>query len=163
MQESSSKESEYQPFCHVSSVSLLACVCVSHSEVPNSLRPHGLYTGVGDHSLLQGIFPIHGLNPSLLDCGQILYHLSHQGSLVLSKCLFFFWPHRKAHAILVPQTRIEPVPRAGEAGSLNHWTAREVPPFYHFRGAVSEPGELQPKRPSSVTLHPWNMVFRAAK
>ena len=83
MQESSSEESEYQPFCHVSSVSLLACVCVSHSEVSNSLRPHGLCTGVGSHSFLQGIFPTHGLNPSLLHCGQILYHLSHQGSLLL--------------------------------------------------------------------------------
>ena len=64
--------------------------------------------------------------------------------------------------ILVPQVRIEPVPPTGEAGSLNHWTAREVPSFYHFRGAVSEPGLLQPKNPSSVTLHRWNMIFRAA-
>ena len=30
--------------------------------------------------LLQGIFPTQGLNPGLLHCGQILYHLSHQGS-----------------------------------------------------------------------------------
>ena len=32
------------------------------------------------NSLLQGIFPIQGLNPGLLQCRQILYHLSHQGS-----------------------------------------------------------------------------------
>ena len=31
-------------------------------------------------SLLQGIFPTQGLNPGLPHCGQILYHLSHQGS-----------------------------------------------------------------------------------
>ena len=30
--------------------------------------------------LLQGIFQTQGLNPGLLHCGQILYHLSHQGS-----------------------------------------------------------------------------------
>ena len=30
--------------------------------------------------LLQGIFLIQGLNPNLLCCKQILYHLSHQGS-----------------------------------------------------------------------------------
>ena len=37
-------------------------------------------TGVGCHALLQGIFPIQGLNPGIL-CGRwILYHLSHQGS-----------------------------------------------------------------------------------
>ena len=32
------------------------------------------------HSILQGIFPTQGLNPALLHCRQILYHLSHQGS-----------------------------------------------------------------------------------
>ena len=35
---------------------------------------------VGSVSLLQGIFPTQGLNPGLLLCRQILYHLSHQGS-----------------------------------------------------------------------------------
>ena len=35
---------------------------------------------MGSHSLLQGIFPIQGLNPGLLHCRQILHHLSHQGS-----------------------------------------------------------------------------------
>ena len=34
--------------------------------------------GVGSLSLLQGIFPIQGLNPGLLHCRQILYQLSHQ-------------------------------------------------------------------------------------
>ena len=38
----------------------------------------GKNSGVGSHSLLQGIFPTWGLNPSLLHCKQILYHLSHQ-------------------------------------------------------------------------------------
>ena len=32
------------------------------------------------HSLLQGIFPTQGLNPGLLHCWLILYHLSHHGS-----------------------------------------------------------------------------------
>ena len=36
---------------------------------------------MGCHASLQGIFPIQGLNPHLLHCRQILYHLSHQGSL----------------------------------------------------------------------------------
>ena len=40
----------------------------------------GKDTRVGSHSLLQGIFPTQGLNPGLLHCGQILHHLSHQGS-----------------------------------------------------------------------------------
>ena len=33
---------------------------------------------VGCHSPLQGIFPTEGLNPGLLHCRWILYHLSHQ-------------------------------------------------------------------------------------
>ena len=36
--------------------------------------------GVGCHFLLQGIFPTRGLNPGLLHCREILYHLTHQGT-----------------------------------------------------------------------------------
>ena len=39
--------------------------------------------GVGSHSLLQGIFLNQGSNPGPPHCRQILYHLSHQGSLIL--------------------------------------------------------------------------------
>ena len=42
-------------------------------------------TGVGCHSLLQGIFPTQGSNLGLLHCRQILYHLSHQGSPVIAE------------------------------------------------------------------------------
>ena len=37
-------------------------------------------TGAGRHFLLQGIFPIQGLNAGLLHCWWILYCLSHKGS-----------------------------------------------------------------------------------
>ena len=37
-------------------------------------------TGVGSHSLLQDIFPTQGLNLGFPHCGQIPYHLNHQGS-----------------------------------------------------------------------------------
>ena len=59
------------------------------SVVSDSLRPRCLYspwkspgqtTGVGNCSLLQGIFTTQGSNPGLLHCRQILYQLSHQGS-----------------------------------------------------------------------------------
>ena len=39
----------------------------------------GKNTGVGCHSLLQGIFPTQGSNPGLPHCRWILYRLSHQG------------------------------------------------------------------------------------
>ena len=55
----------------------------------DSLWPHVLYspchspgqnTGVGSHSLLQGIFPTQVSNPGLLHCRQIVHQQSHQGS-----------------------------------------------------------------------------------
>ena len=59
---------------------------VSNPAMSDSLQPHGLYTrllcpwnspgkntGVGCHSLLQGIFPTQGLNLGLLHCRQFLY------------------------------------------------------------------------------------------
>jgi len=64
----------------------------------------GKNTGVGCHSLLQGIFPTQGLNPSLLHCRQISYPMSHQGrpvsklSVLYSHCndykkVLFSRPH----------------------------------------------------------------------
>jgi len=41
----------------------------------------GKNTGVACHALLQGIFPIQGLNPGLPHCRQIRYHLSYLGPL----------------------------------------------------------------------------------
>ena len=61
----------------------------SRSVLSNSLQLHGLYsprnspgqnTGVGNLSLLQGIFPTQGSNPGLPHCRQILYQLSHKGN-----------------------------------------------------------------------------------
>ena len=61
----------------------------SHSVVSHFLQSHGLYslwnspgqnTGVGSHSILQGIFPTHGSNPGLPHCRHIFYQLSHKGS-----------------------------------------------------------------------------------
>ena len=68
------------------------------------LQPHGLWptrllclgdspgqnTGVGCHSLLQGIFLTQGLKMGLPHCGQILYHLSHQRKLSFFKPLEFW-------------------------------------------------------------------------
>ena len=56
------------------------------------LQPHGPYspwnslgqnTGVGNLSLLQGIFPTQESNWGLLHCRQILYQLSYQEILAL--------------------------------------------------------------------------------
>ena len=74
------------PLCHPGSPHI---ICETRSVVSDSLRPHGLYspwnspgqnTGVGSHSLLQGIFKTQGLNPGPLHCRWILYQLSRKGS-----------------------------------------------------------------------------------
>ena len=71
---------------------------LSRSVVSDSLHPHGLWSarllcpwdfpgknaGVGCHALLQGIFPIQGLNPSLLSSAtwEALLEVSKGGSLI---------------------------------------------------------------------------------
>ena len=50
----------------------------------------GKNTGVGSHSLPQGIFPNQGSNPGLPHCRQILYHLSHRESQNSCNFLGFF-------------------------------------------------------------------------
>ena len=83
----------------------------------DSLRPHqlqparllcpwnsqGKNTGVGCHSLLQGIFPTQGSNPGLPHCRWILYHLSHQGSPRDSLWSYFLLlsPWKTEHFLLV--------------------------------------------------------------
>ena len=78
-----------------SCVRVCVCVCVCYSlnhiwlfAIPRTVAHQGPLwnspgkkTGVGSHSLLQGIFPIQGSNLGLLHCRQILYCLNHQGSL----------------------------------------------------------------------------------
>ena len=68
---------------------LISSESESRSVMSDSLLSHRLYspwnspgqnTGVGSLSLLLGIFPIQGSNPSLPHCRQILYQLSHQGN-----------------------------------------------------------------------------------
>ena len=56
--------------------SCLTLLCPYGLQPPRLLCPWdspGRNTGVGGHSLLQGIFLTHGLNPSLLRCRYILY------------------------------------------------------------------------------------------
>ena len=83
----------------LSVVAKIVYVCVSCSLVSDSLQCHGLLPTrllcpwdspgknpeVGCHSLPQESFPTRGLNSGLLHSRQILYHLSHEGSPLVSK------------------------------------------------------------------------------
>ena len=51
-------------------------------------------TGMGFHSLLQGIFLTQGLNPDLQHCRQILQCLSHQ-----LKCIYRVWSLAQEHLL----------------------------------------------------------------
>ena len=83
------------------------CVCVSPSFISDSVWPHGLQasrllcpwdfflgknTGVGSHSLLQGIFPTQDLNPGLLHCRQIWATREPSG---IHLCMCSFLPGHK--------------------------------------------------------------------
>ena len=63
----------------LSSSSSSSCVLLFVTPGTDPWNSPGKNTGVGIHSLLQGIFPTQGLNLGLLHCGQILYCLSHKG------------------------------------------------------------------------------------
>ena len=58
----------------------LATPCTVALQAPCPWNSPGRDTRVVCHSLLHRVFPTQGLNPGILCCGQILYHLSHQGS-----------------------------------------------------------------------------------
>ena len=83
----------YFPICsHYGNPFYLFCtivsclVCVSRTRLLCPWDSPGKNTGVGCHSLLQGILLTQGSNPGFLHYRQIRYYLSHQGSpLVILK------------------------------------------------------------------------------
>ena len=80
----------------------------------------GLNTGVGSLSLLQGIFPIQGLNPGLQPCRWILYKLRHQGGTRIHEWKIYPFSSRSSQPR--NETRI-----SGIAGRfVTSWTTREV-------------------------------------
>ena len=81
----------------------------------------GQNTRVGSLSLLQGIFPTQGSNPSL-HCMWIPYQLSHKESDMTER---LDWT--ATCGILVPWPGIKPKTPIVEAQSLNPWTTREAP------------------------------------
>ena len=56
---------------------LCSPMTIAHQPLYVPWDSPGKNTGVGSHSLLQGIFLTQGANPGLLHCRLSLYHLSH--------------------------------------------------------------------------------------
>ena len=58
-------------------------------DLYNPWNSPGQNTGVGSHSVLQGILPTQGSNTALLHCRPILYQLSHQGNPRILECVAY--------------------------------------------------------------------------
>ena len=89
----------------------------------NPWNSPGQNTRVGSLSLLQGIFPAQGQKPSLPPCSQILYQLSHKGSLRILEWVAY--PFSSGSSWPWNHTRVSCI--AG--GFFTNWAIRE-PHFY---------------------------------
>ena len=86
-----SKSSTFQYYCLCVLLCLVTKSCLTLCNPMDCSLPGssvhgyspGMNNGVGCHAFLQGIFPTQGLNPGLLHCRQILYHLSQKNCLLL--------------------------------------------------------------------------------
>ena len=97
-------------------------------QAPLSMRFPGKNTGVGSHSLLQGILPTQGSNVGLLHYRQILYHLSHQGSKA-GRCL----PHQYSLLYSIPASHLSKFQNPAQVSSpqekreQSHGERRDAP------------------------------------
>ena len=112
-----------------SGVDVFCLVSESRSVVSDSLQPHGLYsplnspgqnTGVGNLSLLQGIFPTQGSNLGLPHCRWTLHQLSYKGSPRILEWVAYPFSSRSSRP--GNQTRVSWI--AG--GFFTNWVIREA-------------------------------------
>ena len=95
---------------------------LSHVQI---LWPHGLYsswnsvghTGVGNLSLLQGVFPAQGSNPGLPYCRRVLYQLSHREALLKGDKILIWKMSSLGTSLVVQWLRLW-TSTAGGAGSI---------------------------------------------
>ena len=96
-------------------------LCLTLCDPMDYASHTGQNIGVGNHSLLQGIFPTQGLDPDLLPCRQILYQLSHQGSPRILEWV----AHPFSSGSSWPRNRTGISCIAG--GFFTNWAIREAP------------------------------------
>ena len=79
-------------------IQLCLTLCDSMDYSPSSSFVHGNSPGknteVGSHFLFQGIVLKQGSHPGFPHCRQILYHLSHQGSLIYIHIYIYIFIYR---------------------------------------------------------------------
>ena len=98
---------------------------------PSGSSVHGVFlarTGVGCHSLLQGIFLIQGSNLVSCIAGRFFTIWATSGGLHSHNFVdLFFWPPCATCGIIVPPPAIEPKALPVEALNPSHWTTKEFP------------------------------------
>ena len=78
----------------------------------------GKNTGVGCHFLLQGIFPTQKPNPGLLQCRQILYRLSYEGSIATKVVISSVQSLSRVRLLVTPWTATCPA----SLSIINSWS-----------------------------------------
>ena len=88
-------------------------------------------TGVGCHTLLQGIFPTQGSNLGLLYGRQTLYHLSHQGSPKSMLLLLLLSRFSRVRLCATPETAAHEAPPSLGFSRQEHWIGLPFPSPMH--------------------------------
>ena len=136
---------------------VLGCESESRSVVSHSFRPHGLCSpwnspgqspGVGSLSILQGIFPTQGSNPSLLHGGWILYQLSHKVFRLLKDKRSF-----KEHP-LAPRSSLTLCPALVRQEGMERSQEDRKPADLHRRLGFL-PSESTSSHPTLYSCHGW--------
>ena len=124
---------------------------VSSLVMSDSLWPYGPLslwnspgknTGVGCHSILQGIFATQGSNPGCLHCRQILYCLSHQAS-PLTLLVVCVWVTQSCPTLATPWTVAHQAPLSMEFSRQEYWSGLPFP----SAGPLPNPG-IEPASPA---------------
>ena len=138
----------------------------SYLVVSDSLWPHGLWptrllwpwnspgknTRVGSHSLLQRFFPTQGLNPGILNCRKILYHLSHQESPKYLKNICWY---SLLIQVLFPTRELDPKLH------LSIWkTICNVPPWVWFSSSFSDSTPAKSSSNNTLKKHSLILLIR---
>ena len=116
---------------------------------------------MGSLFLLQGIFPIQGSNPGLLNCRHVLYHLSHQGYLIRSPDSPYSGWTRVNRTYLTPYCLNSIL---GE-GNITYAKSIAIPCFllclksYNLFAVVPRLHGTQPPAPLSVAVKSGRMSF----
>jgi len=110
----------------LSCVQLFATPWTAACQAPLSMEFSSKNTGVGCHTLLQGIFSTQGSKPSLLRCKQIVYRvycLRHKGSpkgLIFNLYIQFIWLNIKKKNLKNGQKNEQSFLQRGNAKANRH-------------------------------------------